>query len=175
MNRGLAICAALVASSCTTIGSPTEMVTLIAPSQGDQMIRTCSREGPSKADSYFTPTPREITAIENGTMDALRKSRPDFAKYFVETGNAERPFLWAEDPSLYRRQYVGYVIDGQRMIYGNYLPATGSSYGDDNEPTTVCDGGPAFFGVEYSLDRGKVIRIAFNGGRGGPFLPSIEP
>ena len=31
-------------------------------------------------------------------------------------------------------------------------------------PVVICDGGSAFFGVEYDVERGQITGMAFNGG-----------
>lgn len=175
MKRLAAIATLALASACTA-SSARENVVLVAPSEGAQLIRQCSRSAPDTADAFFTPSPREITAIETAAMSALLAARDDHAEFRrnMEERGIVTPFDWPDDPSAYQRQYVGYVADGRRMIYGNYLPASGSD-GNSAEPLIVCDGGPVFFGVEFDLETGNVMRIAFNGGLGGPMLGSIEP
>ena len=47
------------------------------------------------------------------------------------------------------------------MIYGNFAPL---EYRNDQGAVIVCDGGPAFFGVEYDVERRQITGMAFNGG-----------
>jgi hypothetical protein len=69
-------------------------------------------------------------------------------------------------PRGWARQYVGIVRGGRRYLYGNFFPEDVS-----HEPGTawlrtalqVCDGGPAFFGVEFDVAAGHFTHVAFNG------------
>jgi hypothetical protein len=71
-------------------------------------------------------------------------------------------------PQGWRRQYGGFLRDGRRFIYGNFYPR---GVGDDRPaandwrhgPMTVCDGGHAFFGVEYDVDGHRFTHLDFNG------------
>ena len=168
----LVICSATALAGCATTADR-EMVTLVAPADGGELMKQCSRYSPEGASNFFEPTPREITGIESAAMRTLRDARAKKGAVLSQAGVSPSPFDWPDDPSLYQRQYIGYVANGRRMIYGNYFPGGGAT--TPREPLTVCDGGPSFFGVEYDIDADKVVRIAFNGGRGGPFLEPIEP
>jgi hypothetical protein len=83
--------------------------------------------------------------------------------------------LHADD---YFRQYAGFVVGGRPIIYVNgihrsYIESTiraqkevlfhiaGSDW--QHEPIVVCDGGAAFFGVEYDVDSRTFRNLAFNG------------
>ncbi len=55
-----------------------------------------------------------------------------------------------------------YLSDGRRKIYGNFAPL-GIGIGNRRGPVMVCDGGPAFFGVEYDVERREITGLAFNG------------
>ncbi|BDI61396.1 hypothetical protein [Qipengyuania nanhaisediminis] len=165
--------ALLIASACTSIPERPGNVVLIAPDDGADLVRQCSRQGPDDAAAFFTPSPREITAIETATMRALREARDAHEAYIAGAKGQVTAFSWPDDPSTYERQYVGYVSGGKRMIYGNFLP--GGTGPASAHPLVVCDGGPRFFGVEYDSGENRVVRIAFNGGFGGPFLAPIEP
>jgi hypothetical protein len=159
-------------AACTTTTRYTERVKLIDPSAGERATQTCSRAGPENPSRFFSPSPREVTAIETAAMRLLRERADDYADLIGERDIVD-PFDWPGDPSLYQRHYIGYYEDGRRMIYGSYFPAGDSPFPD--EPLVICDGGYQFFGVEYDLDAQSVRRIAFDGSRGGPVLPPIEP
>ncbi|MEE4200217.1 hypothetical protein [Erythrobacter sp.] len=163
--------AAIALAGCASLGSTREAVTLIAPADGPRLLAQCSRPGPEGATDFFTLAPAEVTAIETATMAALRGAQERLGGQ-VE-GVRPSPFDWPGDPSLYDRQYVGYSIGERRFAYGNFLPSSGEN--SAGEPVIVCDGGPAFFGAEYDLTGNRLVRIAFNGGLGGPFLDPIEP
>ena len=52
------------------------------------------------------------------------------------------------------RRYIGTIRDGRRHIYGDFGPG---GHGP------VCDGGAAFFGVEFDVQAKRFTHIAFNG------------
>lgn len=174
MKSLAAIALAPVLAGCATPYAVQERVTLIDPSFGERATTTCSRAGPENPTRFFTPEAHEVTAIESAAMRLLRDRREEYAA-LVEPALANNadPFAWPDDPSLYSRQYIGYYEDGRRMIYGSYFPA--SSGPVPSEPKVLCDGGFSFFEVEYDLDARAIRRIAFDGSRGGPVLPPIEP
>ncbi len=66
------------------------------------------------------------------------------------------------DLDAYSREYAAYLSDGRRKIYGNFAPL-GIGIGNRRGPVMVCDGGPAFFGVEYDVERREITGLAFNG------------
>ena len=74
----------------------------------------------------------------------------------------------------YRRQYAGFVIKGRKIIYMNAFPHTLGDPEPNGPPgfrrfdwhrqvVGVCDGGPAFFGVEYDPATKRFSHFEFNG------------
>ena len=172
MKLPVTIAAALLATACATTAQ-SENVVLVSAADGARLVETCSRPGPDRVDSFFEVSPREVTAIESATMRLLREKA---AEYRDQQGGQAKfaPFDWPDNPASYTRAYVGYIVDGERMVYGDFRPASTLSTKGDRW-ATLCDGGSKFFGVEYSLDRMKVKRIAFDGSLGGLMFPAIEP
>ncbi|RJY08830.1 hypothetical protein [Aurantiacibacter aquimixticola] len=150
----IAIAATLLSACATTGDFSPERVVLMDPERGAAALATCSRASPMATGGFFTPSPAEITGLESDLATLLSTSRED-------VGPAAS---FAIDPSSYRREYIGYEQNGARMIYGNFLPVGMSS---DRAPTTVCDGGPAFFGVEYAVADGRVSAVRFDGSIAG--------
>lgn len=70
----------------------------------------------------------------------------------------------AEEPRHlnHKRQYVGYVEDGDRKILVNGFC---ESFGRDwrERPVLVDDGGHCFFTAIYNVDSGELERFRFNG------------
>jgi len=72
-------------------------------------------------------------------------------------------------PNGWRRQYVGYVRDGHRLVYGSFSPYTTSSNYEGKSWQTgyanarICDGGPSYFGVEFDVEKRVFTNIATNG------------
>ena len=179
MKRACAVLA-LLAASCTSPSSnqpapaTQERVTLLDPALGTAATQACSRPGPENPERFFTPSRREVTAIEGATMRALSDHSEEYAQSIGgEQAGMATPFDWPHAPSLYKRQYIGYYENGRRMIYGNFFPA--SEDFDARKPILICDGGWRLFGVEYDVGAMAVRRIAFDGSLGGPHLSPIEP
>ncbi len=131
---------------------------VVLPAEAVQpMLRQCSRATPSPGESAWQPEAMDIVGFEAALPAALAERRR----------TAETPD-WANDRNGWRRQYVGYVRDGRRFIYGNFYPR-GVSDGEPGnerwhrEPIVICDGGPAFFGAEYDVEAGRITHLDFNG------------
>ena len=163
MTKKLAIATilALSTAACATAPAQVERVVLLDPARGSELLRTCSRQSPVGASTYFTPSAPEITALETSLARILT----------LETADIGPAADFAVDPASYRREYVGYTVNGERMIYGNFVPVGAAR---DAVPTIVCDGGPAFFGVEYAIDAQAVKTVRFDGGFGGGTVQDIE-
>ena len=157
----------MLAACSTPSASRGENIVLVDPAQGAALLAQCSRPAPISDGAFFTPTPAQITALETRLAAVLSEERTNY----VEDDNPAGAFDWPLAPSSYVRQYVGYEAGGRRMIYGNFVP--GNSASGSNGPMVVCDGGPQFFGAEFDIAAGEVVRVAFNGGLGGPFYDPI--
>jgi hypothetical protein len=118
------------------------------------MLRQCSRAAPAAGEGSWRPGPADIAALEAALPAGLAaQNRPGVD--------------WSRAPEGWLRQYVGLLRGGRRFIYGNFVPA--SLGGDDpagrwrDAPAIICDGGPAFFGVEYDVEARRFTHFAFNG------------
>lgn len=121
----------------------------------ETVIRQCSRGAPAAGEASWQPGADQIAALEAALPAALVAS------------TARDDQDWSRFPGDWRRQYVGLVRGGRRYVYGNFFPRRLS---DDigpgrwrTDPVLVCDGGPAFFGVEYDVEAGRITRLDFNG------------
>lgn len=157
-----ALSAALVlgATACTTIPVEPERVVLLDPARGSALFQTCSRTPIIGASSFFTPSASEITTLETRLAQVLA----------LRTDAIGPASNFAFDPGSYRREYVGYIADDERMIYGNFAPI---GLAGERVPTVVCDGGPAFFGVEYAISSNTVRAVRFDNSLGGPSVDDI--
>jgi hypothetical protein len=132
-------------------GLPDDAVVL-PESSIDTLLRQCSRGAPAAGEAGWQPGADQIAALE-AALPAALTARDDQD--------------WSRFPGDWRRQYVGLVRGGRRYVYGNFFPRrTGDDIGPGRwrtEPVLVCDGGPAFFGVEYDVEAGRITRLDFNG------------
>ena len=111
---------------------------------------------PANGEATWQPGAADIAALEAALPAALAAQKP--------TGAPD----WSRAPQGWRRQYVGLVRGGRRFLYGNFYPRSADEYRQDpdqwrREPVMVCDGGPAFFGVEYDVEAGRFTHFGFNG------------
>ena len=119
------------------------------------ILRQCSRAAPAAGEGSWQPAPSDIAALEAALaagLAAQRRPGPD----------------WSRAPEGWKRQYVGILRGGRRFIYGNFVPSSAGAAGSQpsrwrSEVIMVCDGGPAFFGVEYDVAARRFTHFAFNG------------
>jgi hypothetical protein len=119
------------------------------------MLYQCSRGAPEAGEATWQPGADDVRDFETALAPALQDNSRKIPVRVAANG-------WLG-------QYVGIVRGGRRFIYGNFFPSdhAGSSVFPDrwrSEPVVVCDGGPAFFGVEYDVDARRITRVDSNGG-----------
>lgn len=160
MIRRLILLSLLLTAACaepqggspdpTPAAGPADAVILPA-STIPQLLNQCSRSAPDAGQGAWTPSWTDIAALEAALPAAVAAS---------STGRDLRD---PTPPVGWRRQYVGYVRDGRRFVYGNFYPSRDEISNWTAEPVIVCDGGPAFFGVEYDAGDRRIVRLNFNG------------
>lgn len=142
-----------VTSTVTT--APPDDVAVLPAAAIPTILQQCSRQAPAVGEGGWRPGTADIAALEAAAAVALRKRRV--------TNDPD----WSRFPQAWRRQYVGITRGGRRFIYGNVFPGDAGNAGDPDqwrrEPMIVCDGGPAFFGVEYDVEGRRITQLAFNG------------
>ena len=107
-----------------------------------QMLRQCSRATPANVTGYWTPDKAAINQLEAALQTFLK-------------GEAIPP----EQP--YHRQYIGIIVAGKKLIYGNFYPEEHES--TDQTPLIVCDGGPSYWGIVFDPASGQFSDLRFNG------------
>jgi hypothetical protein len=125
-------------------------VFLLAPTKGAELLHQCSRNTPQGVDGFWTPSSHDVAELE-----ALLEP-------FLRTGASGRSVLPIDQ---YHRQYIGFTKRGKHYIYGNFYAvphAIVSSY-EATEPVLICDGGPRFWGIVFSIDSKSFMDLAFNG------------
>jgi hypothetical protein len=143
-------CVTLAANIAQAASLPREAVVLPGRVVG-VMLHQCSRETPAMGESTWQPSVDDILALEATLPQALMaqaaKNDPD----------------WSKAPLGWRRQYVGMVLKGRRLIYGNFIPSDFEPGSWRAYPQIICDGGPRVFGVVYDVAAHRIINLAFNG------------
>ncbi len=144
---------------------------LAGPDAGFE-LPACSRQAAGPVDGGWEVEDKDVIALEM----ALAQVLPALAERDGYTRGTENPdplTFRANDPR-WQREIFGITRGGRRILYANFVPA--DIMPDQRHlPTNVCDGGPAFFGVELDMASGRISHIAFNGALGGPFWPVYTP
>jgi hypothetical protein len=131
--------------------------TVLTGDAAQTLARQCSRISPGPVEEVWTPSEAEIAALEDQLILLL-------AGELEEAGQSP-------SPGGYYRQYAGFVIDGERVIYVNGVdesaieraPNPNHQFDWRTQAVTICDGGPITFGVEYDPATRQFSNFAFNG------------
>ena len=129
--------------------APPSHYTILPLSQAGALLRQCSRGSPTRVTGFWTPSAAQIIAVERRLPDFLR-----------ESGHAIKL-------SESRRQYVGVISAGKRLIYVNAFPASFLRVLDHADwkaaAFIVCDGGDECWGAEFDPATNSFRNIEFNG------------
>ena len=127
-----------------------------------ELLKQCSREAPHDVTGMWIPKGRDIRELEARLPAALEAMALQRGNQFAQLTN-------------FQRQYAGFVIHDRKIVYVNAFP---HGTGDPDPKATlpwrrtfdwhrniiqVCDGGPAFFGVEYDPAKKSFDHFEFNG------------
>ena len=132
---------------------------VVDTSIGKQLLNQCSRATPANVQSFWTPTPADITEMENNFTNI----------YFLKA--SECCWKGAKVDSLHNFsfQYLGVIIKGQKYIYINAFPSGSESWYKDHEidlsknALIICDGGSSYWGVLYDRRKRRFFSLSFNG------------
>ena len=117
-----------------------------------ELTKQCSRNGPAHITGTWTPATNQIAELEKSLVAALSK--------------ADSPIDFnARDFSHLARQYGGLLASAHKLIYVNAFRTQDINGDWHKRAVIVCDGGPAFFGVEYDPQNRTFANFAFNGVR----------
>jgi hypothetical protein len=124
---------------------------LLHPPAARQIFRQCSRSAPPAKSDLWAPSTKDLDDLE-----IL------LAKYLDQRATAGE----AVPPkgAKYHRQYVGFIRNGERYVYGNFYPANNETgIYEASHAVQVCDGGPVFWGIVYRVKTRTFEEIQFNG------------
>jgi hypothetical protein len=137
-----------------------DLAVIFLAADAHKFVKQCSRTSPEAITGFWTPTLSEVSLVE--------KALPAFVA--GKAAGLRHPV------SAFRRQYAGLISKGRKIIYINALLAAyfEESDRDSNardwkkQPMMVCDGGSAFWGVEFDLLEKRFQHFSANGAPFGP-------
>ena len=122
---------------------------LHGPKAGE-IFEQCSRAAPSPKSELWEPSGKDLDELEASLV-----------KYLSERESAGKTV--PPKSTKYHRQYVGFVRDGERFIYGNFYPANEEFRAHESRhPVQVCDG-HVFWGIVYRVKTKTFEEPRFNG------------
>jgi len=122
---------------------------ILAPDRAPAVLEQCSRPTPQNVSGFWQPLDATIETLE-----------PKLVEYLEGLAGSETPPRGV----LYDREYIGFVRNGARLIYGNFFPRRGTAAAGEPEPlVVVCDGGSSYWGIVYDPASGRFSELAFNG------------
>jgi hypothetical protein len=119
------------------------------------------RQSGLPAEGFWMPTTSQLREVEHSLPTFLSKeleSRPSLRELHE---------VIALEPK-YRRQYVGMIENGRKVIWVNCIPQTSEEGVDpfanwSREIIDVSDGGSSFWGVVYDLEKHSFDKLILNG------------
>jgi hypothetical protein len=96
---------------------------------------------------YWTPSEAEVIQAEVGLATYLTQVAPTLAGKYAS----------------YTRQYAGFVFEGHRRIFMNFLCWPATSPGWRCASVGVDDGGDCYFQLEYDVTTGEYSHLSVNG------------
>jgi hypothetical protein len=117
---------------------------------GSALLKQCSRDVPRPVSGFWLPSSEQIAKLEQRAV--------------AYVGDSESKKQRAPDRIAYHRQYVGVVVKGKRLIYGNFYPANfESSRNEASSSVVICDGGASFWGLVFDPETNQILELRLNG------------
>jgi hypothetical protein len=153
---------ALIALGLSTLAASCQPVRPEAPAQHDRnsVIFTAQQTEAERAaidagaEDTWTPTEADVMQLEEDLLPFLRQ--------------AEHPWLRPDPPIWervidYKRQYLGLIVAGERVVYANFFCSAHEEVDWQRELVFVLDGGDCYFRVKYKPDTGEFYDLDVNG------------
>ena len=137
---------------CSVSAVADAQVFRLPATSGPALLHQCSRSTPKDVSSFWVASPADIAKLEALLVPFLRAS-------------LDPRSLLAPDPlARFHRQYIGFIRNGKRYIYGNFYPhRSAPDLEEATSPVNFCDGGDSFWGVVFSPDTEQFEDLRFNG------------
>jgi hypothetical protein len=127
---------------------------IFGPSRGQELLKQCSGATPQGVSGFWKPSTHDI--------DGLELALPKYLAAREKAGQQIPP-----KGESYHRQYIGFSIGSDRLVYGNFYPGSAATgFWKDKESKQalgVCVGGPVFWGIVFRLSTKTFEDIRFNG------------
>ena len=150
----LASCAVSAAEFARVEGIRAEAVIVPAAAAKEQI-------GASEFSGFWTPTAADIRGLEERLAGFIKREAVRDKRRSSQISEVHRRL------PEYRRQYVGVISDGRKLILLNAFPRrdSGEPYFPDwkRELVEVSDGGASYWKVFYDPHRQKFDFLAING------------
>jgi len=136
--------------SATAARAAEASYTILPVSEGPSLMKQCSRPAPTDVTGFWQPSQAQVQSIEKRLPAFLAKGG-----YNIKLSES-------------RRQYIGIISRGKKLIYLNAFPA---AIGAEMDPGTnwkrdaviICDGGDSIWGVEFDPADNSFHDLEFNG------------
>ena len=123
---------------------------ILPTSAGQSLLRQCSRSSPGNVSQFWNPSVEQIQKLERALPGYVRSSQ------------GRKPVI--AETVEYHRQYVGIVVNGKHLIYGNFYPTSVSdTFDEKSTPVVVCDGGASFWGIVFEPESSVFLDLQVNG------------
>ncbi len=99
---------------------------------------------------FWEPARGDVLQFEEGLAGYLREAR-----------NERSPELWRKLGD-YKRQYVGVIEDGRKVIYANFF-CSALRIDWKTKPIAVEDGGDCYFQIKYEIETKRYRDLQING------------
>jgi hypothetical protein len=149
-------CSKEVSKPATKLPIEESQSSVLPESTAQSLAQQCSRSGPPRFDKTWRPGLADVEAMES-RLDQISLLRAIAGKRI-------------ENPSQYRRQYVGIVVGGRKLIYINAFCSKPQDFVVEKrwsdwrkDPVEVCDGGDCFWGAVYDVLSSKFSDLQVNG------------
>jgi len=130
------------------------MRAILPEAEGFVIAKLCSRRHPRKIEGVWTPDAPLVERLDRRLGSLLQGA----------LALNPRPASW--NATQYYRQYVGLLVDGQRLVYVNGFVALGLPLPAwKTRVVDACDGWELHFGLEFDVTLDRFQNMAFNAGR----------